>query len=310
EPDPGEKKDPGKPPKPTELAAVSQKNITPEAAAGKTSYRSPRSAKSPNATGSQSKRRSWRRSSLKGTKRRKSLPPFHQDVTGQCCSALLQRLLRSVEWVGRVLEGHRNIERVGLEWSLTVIEPWDHRMGWVGRVLEGHRAIGFYSGLVGSLKDHFHLCFRVPSDSISDESVGKAKEYITRFSDECQAWDELLQRYHKDAEEMSRQLEECKSKQGRAEPPNYLQTSQAEVLSTKPNYQRILDEQGEVLSSMELVLDELQQAAKLLRAFSEDSGQYLRGLSEQLASQTFRQLENSPVRKLIAAPERKAPPEG
>ena len=52
----------------------------------------------------------------------------------------------------------------------------------------------------------------------------------------------------------SRQLEECRSKEGRAEPPNYLQTSQAEVLSTKPNYQRILDEQGEVLSCMELVV--------------------------------------------------------
>ncbi|OXB52472.1 UNVERIFIED_CONTAM: hypothetical protein H355_003826 [Colinus virginianus] len=140
--------------------------------------------------------------------------------------------------------------------------------------------------LDGTLRSCVEKAEGDPSDSISDESVCKAKEYITR------------------------QLEECRSRQGRAEPPDYLQTSQAEVLSTKPDYQRILDEQGEVLSSVELVLDELQQAAKLLRAFTEDSGQYLKGLSEQLAARTFRQLENSPVRKLIAAPERKAPPEG
>ncbi|NXW08777.1 DSN1 protein, partial [Fregetta grallaria] len=131
---------------------------------------------------------------------------------------------------------------------------------------------------------------------------------LRRFSAECQSWDQLLLRYQKSAEEMSRQLEEGKRNRGQAEPANYLQTSQAEVLRSKPNYQQILDEQGVVLSCTELALDELQQAVKLLQAFSEDSRQYLRHLSEQLATRTFRQLENSPVRKLIAAPPRKTPP--
>lgn len=145
-------------------------------------------------------------------------------------------------------------------------------------------------------------------DSALDESVAQVKEYIARFAAECQSWDQLLLRYQGSAEEMSRQLEERRGKGGRAEPAPYLQTSQAEVFSSKPNYQQILDDQGEVLSCMELVLDELQQAVKLLQAFSEDSRQYLRRLSEQLATRTFRQLENSPVRKLIAAPPRKTPP--
>ncbi|XP_065585194.1 kinetochore-associated protein DSN1 homolog isoform X2 [Cyrtonyx montezumae] len=310
EPDPGEKKDPGKLPKPTELAAVSQKNIIPEAAAGKTSHRSPRSAKSPDATVSQTRRRSWRRSSLKGTKRRKSLPPFHQDVTELSraisldlpeADRLSMLLLSSFQFSAQKLE-HVLEQTEGFS-----PEAFKANMSSVSEELKRHIE---KLKLDGTLRSCVEKAEGVPSDSISDESVSKAKEYITRFSDECRAWDELLQRYHKDAEEMSRQLEECRSKQGREELPNYLQTSQAEVLSTKPNYQRILDEQGEVLSSMELVLDELQQAAKLLQAFSEDSKQYLRGLSEQLASRTFRQLENSPVRKLIAAPERKAPPEG
>lgn len=92
---------------------------------------------------------------------------------------------------------------------------------------------------------------------------------------------------------------------------------------------------------MVLQLDELQQAVKLLQAFTQDSQHYLRHLSEQLgkreslsggvwksrwgsltgvnerfppvsAARTFQQLVNSPVRKLIAAPPlRKTPaPEG
>ncbi|NXX38115.1 DSN1 protein, partial [Tricholaema leucomelas] len=138
--------------------------------------------------------------------------------------------------------------------------------------------------------------------------VSSSPVLLHRFTSECQAWDQLLQHYQEGAEDISRQLEECKGKEGQAEPQDYLQTSQAEVLSSKPNYQQILDEQGEVLSFMQLVLEELQQAVKLLQAFSHDSHQFLRGLSEQLAAQTFRQLENSPVRKLLGAPPRKRPP--
>uniref|UniRef100_A0A8B9II31 Multivesicular body subunit 12A n=1 Tax=Anser cygnoides TaxID=8845 RepID=A0A8B9II31_ANSCY len=52
----------------------------------------------------------------------------------------------------------------------------------------------------------------------------------------------------------SRQLEECKANPGHAEPPNYLETSQARVLSSKPNYREILEAQGEVLKCVELAV--------------------------------------------------------
>nr|BAE93418.1 Dsn1 protein [Gallus gallus] len=310
EPDPGEKKDVGKPPKPTDLAAVSQENATPEAAAGKTSHGSLSSVKSPNTTSCQTKRRSWRRSSLKGSKRRKSLPPFHEDVTA--LSQAISLDLPEADRLSMLLLSSFQFSAQKLEHVLEQTEGFSPEAfkASVNSASEDLKRYIEKLKLDGTLRSCIEKAEGDSSDSVSDESVCKAKECIARFSAECQAWDELLQRYQKDAEETSRQLEECRSKEGRAEPPNYLQTSQAEVLSTKPNYQRILDEQGEVLSCMELVLDELQQAAKLLRAFSEDSRQHLRGLSELLAARTFRQLEHSPVRKLIAAPGRKAPPEG
>ncbi|NXX96385.1 DSN1 protein, partial [Centropus bengalensis] len=131
---------------------------------------------------------------------------------------------------------------------------------------------------------------------------------LRRFTAESQSWDQLLLHYQSGAEEMSRQLEESRQNGGQAEPRDYLQTSQAAVLSSKPNYQQILDDQGEVLSCMELVLDELQQSVRLLQAFSADTRLYLQRLTQQLASRTFQQLEDSPVRKLLAAPPRKRPP--
>ncbi|XP_010188969.1 PREDICTED: kinetochore-associated protein DSN1 homolog, partial [Mesitornis unicolor] len=142
----------------------------------------------------------------------------------------------------------------------------------------------------------------ISPDSALDESLAQVKELIARFTAESQSWDRLLQQHQESAEEMARQLEECRKKKGQAEPLPYLQTSQAEVLSTKPNYQQLLAEQGEVWSCMELVLGELQQAVKLLQAFGEESQRYLRGLSQQLGKRTFRQLENSPVRKLLRRP--------
>ncbi|NXL91806.1 DSN1 protein, partial [Alectura lathami] len=309
----GEKDDPKQTPKSTDVDAVSQ-NVSPclksEAAARKRSHGSPGSKKSPNAAGSQAKRRSWRRSSLKGTKRRKSLPPFHQDVTE--LSKAISLDLPETDRLSALLLSSFQFSAQKLEHVLKQTEGFSPEAfrAHVNLVSEDLKRYVEKLKLDGTLRSCVEKTEGASSDSVSDEAVAQAKEHIARFSAECQAWDELLQCYQKDAEAMSRQLEECRGNPGQAEPLDYLETSQAQVLSSKPSYQQILDEQGEVLRGMELVLDELQQTVKMLQAFSEDSRRYLRGLSQRLAARTFRQLEASPVRKLIAGPGRKVPPEG
>ncbi|KFO70253.1 Kinetochore-associated protein DSN1, partial [Cuculus canorus] len=221
-----------------------------------------------------SKRRSWCRSSLKGTKRRKSLPPVHQDVTELCKSInldlpemdrLCMLLLSSFQFSAQKFE-HVLKETDGFS-------PEAFRAN-VHSVAEDLKRYVQKLKLDGTLKS----CVEDPNgillDSALDESVAQIKEYIARFAAESQSWDQLLLHYQASAEEMSRW--------GLLLPWGYLQTSQAAVLSSKPNYQQILDDQEEVLSCMELVLDELQQAVRLLQAFSEDSRLYLRHLSEQL----------------------------
>ncbi|NXI68421.1 DSN1 protein, partial [Anseranas semipalmata] len=309
----GKKADPEQLLKPTDTTAVSKKSVSSlvktGAATRKRSHGSPSPRKSP-LISPQARRRSWRRSSLKGTKHRKSLPPFHQDVAELSKSISLD--LPETDRLSMLLLSSFQFSAQKLEHILKQTEGFSPEAFKANMNLVSEDLKRYIQKLEldGTLKSCIEKAEGASSDSVSDESVAQAKEYIARFSAECQAWDQLLQHYQKGAEEMSRQLEECKANQGQAEPLDYLETSQAKVLSSKPNYQKILDEQGEVLNCMELVLDELQQAVKLLQAFSEDSRQYLRGLSEQLAARTFRRLEDSPVRKLIAAPRRTVPPEG
>ncbi|NXL67704.1 DSN1 protein, partial [Chordeiles acutipennis] len=254
----------------------------------------------------QAKRRSWCRSSLKGTKRRKSLPPVYQDVTE--LSKLISLDLPEIERLSMLLLSSFQFSAQKLEDILKQTDDFNpeafranaHSVSEdLKRYMQKLKRDGTLKSCVEDPQGEFRI---IQTCSLL---------WLHRFTAESRSWDQLLLRHQESAEEMSRQLEECKRNGGEAEPLSYLQTSQAEVLSGKPNYQKILDDQGEVLSCMELVLDELQQAVKLLQAFSEDSQHYLRRLSEQLAMRTFQQLENSPVRKLIAAaPRRTLPPEG
>ncbi|NXN19200.1 DSN1 protein, partial [Indicator maculatus] len=260
----------------------------------------------------QAKRRSWRRSSLKGSQRRKSLPPVHQEVTE--LSKSINKDLPETERLSMLLLASFQFSAQKLEHSLQQSnsfspEPFRAKVHSLAEDLTTYLQKLTQDGtLKACVEDPDGKPLAITSQRVLFWVAFHQPCVLHRFTTECQAWDQLLQRYQEGAEDISRQLEQCKRKEGRTEPQDYLQTSQAEVLSSKPNYQQILDEQGEVLSFMQLVLEELQQAVKLLQAFSHDSHQFLRGLSEQLAARSFRQLESSPVRKLLGAPPRKKPP--
>ncbi|XP_030324767.1 kinetochore-associated protein DSN1 homolog [Calypte anna] len=250
-------------------------------------------------SGSSRKRRSWRRSSLKGTKRRKSLPPVQQDASELSKSISLD--LPETERLSALLLSSFQFSAQKLEQNLKLTQgfnPEVFRAKAQGAEQELQRILEKL-GRDGTLE----RCVRDPRgtslDSSLEDSVAQVKELISRFGAECHAWDQLLQHYQENAEEMARRLEQS---QQDPQPLCHLQSSQSSVLCTKPNYQQILEEQGEVWSSMELLLDELQQAVRVLQSFSEDSEGFLRRLSEKLASRTFQPLENSPVRKLLAAP--------
>ncbi|XP_062487056.1 kinetochore-associated protein DSN1 homolog [Pezoporus occidentalis] len=246
----------------------------------------------------------WCRSSLKN-KGRKSLPPVHQDVTE--LSKAISLDLPEEDRLSELLFSSFQFAAQKLERSLK------HKDGFNPEAFRSNaQAAGEdLKCLLQQLKQDGTLrrCVqepeRVSQDLAVEESVAEMKEHMARLTAESHAWDELLLRHQESAEEAARRLEE---RRDNSVPVDYLHTSQAEVLRSKPNYQQILAEQREALTSMELVFDGLQQTGRLLQTFTEESEQYLQRLSRQLAARTFGHLEQSPVRKLIAGPPRRQRP--
>ncbi|XP_054995348.1 kinetochore-associated protein DSN1 homolog [Sorex araneus] len=246
----------------------------------------------------QDRRQSWRRSSMKGLNRRKSLPPFHQGITELSRSISVN--LTESKRLGILLLSSFQFSAQKLEPFLKDNEDFN---------LERFRAK--VSSISEELK-HFidslendgtlQKCFedsegKVPDLSL-ESSVSEMKEYITKFSLEQQTWDQLLLRYQKEAEEIISRSTETKT-EVEVEPTMYLGSSQSEVLNTKPDYQKILQNQSEIFDCVELVMDELQGSMKQLHAFMDESTQCLQKLSVQLGKRSTQQLDSSPARKLL-----------
>ncbi|XP_067416761.1 kinetochore-associated protein DSN1 homolog isoform X2 [Emydura macquarii macquarii] len=198
-------------------------------------------------------RRSWCRSSLKGTNRRKSLPPFHQDVTELSKSISLD--LPETDRLSMLLLSSFQFSAQKLEHFLKQTDGFSPEAfkANVNSVSEELMRCTERLKLDGTLKKCTEELKGILSDPALNMSLAQMKEYITRFTTESQTWDQLLLSFQKSAEEMSRQLEQCKKNEVQGEPASYLGASQAEIFNSKPNYQKILDSQGEVFDCMELV---------------------------------------------------------
>ncbi|XP_004430489.2 PREDICTED: kinetochore-associated protein DSN1 homolog isoform X1 [Ceratotherium simum simum] len=256
----------------------------------------------------QDRRQSWRRASMKEMNRRKSLLPFHQGIT-ELSRSISVNLAESKRLGALLLSS--------FQFSVQKLEPF--LRGTEGFSLESFRAKA--SSLSEEMK-HFadelesdgtlQKCFEDSKEKASDlsleTSVAEMKEYITKFSLERQTWDQLLLHYQEEAEEIiSRGSTEAKITEVEVEPTMYLGSSQSEVLNTKPDYQKILQNQNKVFDWMELVMDELQGSVKQLRAFMGESSQCLQKVSVQLGKRSTQQLDPSPARKLLKLQPRNPP---
>lgn len=106
---------------------------------------------------------------------------------------------------------------------------------------------------------------------------------------------------------MPRGSTETRITEVKVDPAAYLRSSQKEVLSTKPDYQRIVQDQNQVFAYVELVMDELQGSVKQLQALMDESTQYLQKVSVQLKKRSMDQLDSSPARKLLKLPLQSSP---
>ncbi|XP_075062969.1 kinetochore-associated protein DSN1 homolog [Mixophyes fleayi] len=243
------------------------------------------------------RRKSLRRSV--GKKHRRTLPPIYQNATE--LSEAISLALPESERLSELLQSCFQFTLRKLENTL--------------RHTDGFNAESF-SASVLSVKEKlerlterfsrdgtFQRCTdRATSLKPSEESEAieaQIKGDISKFSTECQRWEELLEDYKKKSEALSRQLEETKETDTPPVSSAHLPTSQDHVLQSKPDYSAIMRQQGAVFNCMEIVLDELHQSIQFLNSFLDDNSSHLQHLSTQLKSRSFTPMENSPVRAFL-----------
>ncbi|XP_037982321.1 kinetochore-associated protein DSN1 homolog isoform X2 [Motacilla alba alba] len=251
----------------------------------------------------QGRRRSWRRCSLKGRRsRRKSLPPVHHEVSALSRSISLELpevqrlsllLLSSFQFSARQLR-RRLQQSPGFDpelFSAQVQRGSEEFQRLLQRLLQ--------DGTLGNCLE------ATPGDSLDpalEESVAQVKLLMARLSGELQAWDQLLQQHLQRAQLASRSLQQLRSGSPLPLPP------QSQILSSRPDYGLLLARHGPALRRLRLLVDEAQQAGKMVLEFHRQSSAFLRDLSAQLASRTFRGLPGSPARRLLQKRPQKALP--
>ncbi|XP_067833816.1 kinetochore-associated protein DSN1 homolog [Heptranchias perlo] len=127
------------------------------------------------------------------------------------------------------------------------------------------------------------------------------KDDISRLNAECNAWDKMLEVYRQNAEQAANDLEQAKLSGGALEPIPVMENSQMDVIMTKPDYQCILEQDVLILQNMECVMDQLQLTMNLITRARQEWDSCLQNISEELASQAFKGLEECPVQKFLTA---------
>ncbi|XP_030826673.1 kinetochore-associated protein DSN1 homolog, partial [Camarhynchus parvulus] len=265
---------------------------------------------SPAAASPQGRRRSWRRSSLKGRRSlRRSLPPVHREVTELSQSISLE--LPEVQRLSLLLLSSFQFCARKLQQDLEGSEGFDPEV-FSAKVQKGSEE--FQRLLQRLLQDGtLGNCLEpTPGDCLDpalEGSVAQVKLLMASLSGELQAWDRLLQQHLQRSQEASRSLQQLRSGPAPFAPPPPLRPSP--LAAPRPDYGSVLAQQRPALRQLRLLVDEAQQAGKMLLEFHQQSRSFLRDLSEQLASRTFQKLPGSPARRLLQRrPQKSRPEEG
>ncbi|XP_072925276.1 kinetochore-associated protein DSN1 homolog [Hemitrygon akajei] len=242
----------------------------------------------------QSRSRSWRRSSFKGGKGRKSLPPIRRDVTEIC------------EDISLDLPGEERLAelfRLSLEYTLQKLqhslEPQEAFQIDASAISNDVKRVIETMKLDGTLKKCTEEPEDVPPTPGTKKLMNQLKDDISRLNTECEAWNQLLEVYRQNADQATSELEQAKVNGVRSELSHVMEHSQVDVIRSKPDYQSILNEDIRTLQSLECITDQLQQTMSLITTARKEWGSCLQHISQELASQAFEGLEECPLQKFL-----------
>ncbi|XP_062891825.1 kinetochore-associated protein DSN1 homolog [Mobula hypostoma] len=242
----------------------------------------------------QSRSRSWRRSSFKGGKGRKSLPPIRRDVTEIC------------EDISLDLPGEERLAelfRLCLEYTLQKLqhslEPQEAFQIDASAISNDVKRVIETMKLDGTLRKCTEEPEAVPPTPETKKLMNQLKDDISRLNTECVAWNQLLEVYQQTADRAASELEQAKVNGVTLELSHVMEHSQMDVIRSKPDYHSILNEDIQTLQSLECITDQLQQTMSLITRARKEWGSCLQHISQELASQAFEGLEECPLQKFL-----------
>ncbi|XP_069828805.1 kinetochore-associated protein DSN1 homolog [Dendropsophus ebraccatus] len=243
------------------------------------------------------RRKSLRRSV--GKKQRRTLPPIYHNAAA--LSEAISLELPESDRLSELLQSCFESSLRNLENSLSHSDGFSAESFNVATALVKEK----FNRLIERLSRDGTLikCTEKLTSAIQSEEFEvvqkEINDNISNFTTESSRWDELLQEYQEKADVLSRQLEENKANPNPPSSVHDLPSSQKQVLQSKPDYGAILHQQGAVFDCMEIVLDNIQQSVSFVNSFLNDTTSHVQQLSTQLKSQSFKPMEDSPVRTFL-----------
>ncbi|KAM3927166.1 kinetochore-associated protein DSN1 homolog [Leptodactylus fuscus] len=289
---------------PTRSSPRKKNTSPPHAAAAASLSPSKRQKKSPgnlsfkeSSPSPRQRRQSLRRSV--GKKHRRTLPPIYHNATA--LSEAISLELPESDRLSELLQSCFEFSIRNLENALSHSDGFSAELFNNSVMSVKEKFTRFIERL--SRDGTFQRCTEKLNSFMADEEFEVAeteiKNNISKFSTESSRWEELLEDYKEKTVVLCRRLEECKANNN--PPPSLpdVPSSQDQVLQSKPDYSAMLHQQGAVFDCMEIVLDNVQQSISFLNSFLTDTTSHLQQLSTQLKSQSFKPMEESPVRTFL-----------
>ncbi|XP_069051528.1 kinetochore-associated protein DSN1 homolog isoform X2 [Lepisosteus oculatus] len=242
-----------------------------------------------------SRRKSWRKSA----RGRKSLPALPTESDGLCKE--ISKDLPENERLTKLLEASVKFALTKLQQSLLHVPGADLELlqSEVSSVCEEVSLLRS----AGPSQEGPSVDTKPPDSNPpkpeASQTVEEMKRSIEILTAECSAWESLLQKHRCRAEEMARRVSEGKEHGIPLDPGLLSQSSQSKVILGKPDYRSVLQRQTPALQFMELLVDNHCKLNQMLLSFQQEAEGFLKKASAKLTSSAFRDLEQSPIKKIL-----------
>ncbi|XP_069783687.1 kinetochore-associated protein DSN1 homolog isoform X2 [Narcine bancroftii] len=139
----------------------------------------------------------------------------------------------------------------------------------------------------------------VPPTPETEMLMEQLKNDISRLNAECDTWNQLLEVYCQNVDQAANNLEQAKVTRGASEPSPVMENSQMDVITSKPDYQPILDKDALILQSMECIMEQITKTMNLINTARQEWDSCLQHICKQMAAQAFEGLEANPLQKFL-----------